>query len=492
MSSAPQRWPLKVRDDAGRERSGCLLLAERWHDDLGRPAADEDFRIVVLASPAREVRPQGAVAVCLPSARLEKQVAEAAAAYATAAGPVLPAAALERLRRGRLASALPLGIGPAQVFSARGARWELLARHLLRCLERWRLLRHAAQALWAPAQPPDDPAQVHSRLEEAVAGARAVLTPQAPAELAEAVARLEGWLRNGGGPPPYEGPPALARDLWAVRALAERPREALEVAALRRFLAEAVSNEAELELDRAVAQEQLSYAVLVLEPQRLAAARAACRAFATRYCRFYEALHRSRWQEAHRAREALLSAAPRVRALRLLDTLTELGPPVGGRAVARWEALVRELTPCPGEEPALAEGEARCRRCHLAPDSTPPLPQVEECLRRVDRALSRQRARLARALVSGALSGAAGAVLEPLLRAVQASQVASLPEVLDEALVGHVRRYLVEAGVRRALEPVLATLQRGRAPTAEELSRALSEARRVLERSARALEGSVP
>jgi hypothetical protein len=75
---------------------------------------------------------------------------------------------------------------------------------------------------------------------------------------------------------------------------------------------------------------------------------------------------------------------------------------------------------------------------------------------------------------------------------VQASQVASLPEVLDEALVGHVRRYLVEAGVRRALEPVLATLQRGRAPTAEELSRALSEARRVLERSARALEGSVP
>jgi hypothetical protein len=488
MSVTEQRWPLRVRDAAGRERSGCLLLAPRWREELGRPEPEEEFRIVVLAAPAQEVHPQGPVVVCLPAAPVERGlVAEAAATYATATGPVLPAPVLERLRRGRLACPLPLGLSPSQVFTAKGARWPLLARRLLARLAQGELLAAAAQALWAPGEPPASPDQPWARLQETVARARAALPAAPPPELAMALARLEGWLQGQGARPPYQAPLELARDVWAARALAERPQEALEVAAMRRFLAEAASPQAELELDRALAQEQLSYAALVLEPQRLAAARAAFTAFLARYRQSYQSFHRSYWQEARQGRERLLAAAPRVRALRLLATLAELGPAPGQKALDRWEGLLRRLVPCPEEAPALAAGEARCPRCRLELGAPAPTPEVEECLRLLERALGRQMARLARALVADALRDRPEAGLEGLLRALQASQVAPLAEVLDEAMVGQVRRVLAEAGVRRALGPVLDALQQGRAPGQGEVAQALARVRQVLERSARPL-----
>ena len=64
MSADEQRWPLKVFDASGRECVRSVLLLERWRDELGRPSDNEDFRIVVLATPAEDVRPEGSIVVC--------------------------------------------------------------------------------------------------------------------------------------------------------------------------------------------------------------------------------------------------------------------------------------------------------------------------------------------------------------------------------------------------------------------------------------------
>ncbi|HXG41725.1 MAG TPA: hypothetical protein VNL95_03260 [Dehalococcoidia bacterium] len=487
MSVGERRWPLRVVDDCGREHAGRLVLAHRWRPELGRPAADEEFRIVVLTSPTQDVHAEGPTVVCLPTAApWGERVAEAAPTYATDAGPLLDASLLQRLRRGRFVCGLPLRLSPEQVFGHGEARWQLLALELVGLGQDLRLWEGAAQPLWAPADPPRDAALIRQRLEETLRQADAALSAGLAPELEEAASRLRQWLA---GARPYGGPRELAQDVWAMRALAERPQEALEVARMRRFLAEAVAPDPGLELDRTLAREQLSYGMLALEPRRLAAARAAFAAFVSHYRAAYDGFHRSYQQEVMRARERLLAAATSVRSLRLLGTLTELGPPVGQRAAARWETLVRELTPCSAEAPAMQEGEARCRRCGLAMDATSPSLPVDECIRRLEGALGRQMARLARALVSDALSAQPAPALQGLLRALQASQVAPLVEVLDEKVVGQVRRALAEAGVHRALAPILVALQEGRAPDQRELARALGEVRRVLERSARALRG---
>lgn len=498
MCALVHESPLHVRDTTGRERYGRLLVAERWHEELGRASADEEFRIVVLLEPCDDVRPTGPVAVCVPAPGGPGRAAEPPATYAAEGEVGLDARTLERLARGRVAAGLALGIAPRQVFGARGPRWQRLARHLVHRHQRQLMLEAAARALWAPQEPPAAAAETGSRLREVAARARAALPPGAPAALADSLARVEAWLAARGPVAEVrawrrfrEGPVSLAGDIWAVRALAERPQEALEVARMRCFLSRAASADPELELDRALAREQLGYAALVLEPQRLATARAAFSSFQRRYRQAYDSHHRSYWRDARALQERLLEAAPRVRALRLLASLLELGPPVGMKAAAGWEELCGRLSPCPSDVPSLTdERDVRCRLCHLPPDAQLPRREAEECLNRVDRALSRQTSRLARALVADVLSAGSEPAAERLLKAVQASQVASLPEVLDEALIGQVRRFLAEAAVRRALAPVLEALQRGRSPGRDEISHAMARARRALERSARALGAS--
>ena len=46
-----QRHVLSVPDSEGKRRSGGLLLALNWHEDLSQLATDEDFCIVLLLQP---------------------------------------------------------------------------------------------------------------------------------------------------------------------------------------------------------------------------------------------------------------------------------------------------------------------------------------------------------------------------------------------------------------------------------------------------------
>ena len=496
MIDPSTRWRLTVTDPLGRQHAGSVVIAARWEEGLGRPAEGEAFRLLLLLEPLPDdVLLEGPVAVCTPPARVASaRLREPGPAYA---GPGLSPEMTALLARGRIHASVPLELSPRELFRGSHAPLEVLAQRLVLQWERWHYLRAVAHALHAPG-PADTSSAVAVKAEAVTLWQRArdLLPADAPLELTEALARTEHWLtatdlagelralREG-----YPDAAALAREVFLLRALAERTQEALELARLRQFLRDAVSGDEELELDRALALEQLSYAVLLLEPQRLTSGRLAFEAFQERYRALYEARHRAYWGEAVRLRQRLLGLARQAQALQRLNTLSELGPPLGTAALSRYRELLRRLEPCPQREP-LPQGALapRCPACGVESTAVPPHDEVEEVAAQLERALGRQMARLARAIARQVLAQNVHPSLEQLLRIVQASQIASLAEVLDDELLGHLRRFLVEARLRELLDPLLMRLQRGHALERAALEQALAEVASVLERAARAIE----
>jgi hypothetical protein len=284
--------------------------------------------------------------------------------------------------------------------------------------------------------------------------------------------------------------PAFLEDIFLLRALAERPAEAREVLAMRAFIAQAAlpPADSDLSLDWAIASEQLQFASLVPEPQRLNAARAAFTQFCRRYRSHYQAHHRGYWTEMARLRGRLLEPKAHAETLEKINTLTELGPPVGAGALLARRALLEETGRCPlivGVEEELADS-AICPACRLRLDQEPPSERASEVLQRIERALARQMARLSSLGVRQVLQRSGDARVERFLKVVQAAQLSSLVDIVDDELIGYLRRFLVESRIGALLDPVLANLEEGTTPKAEEAQEALREIARTLQRAFRA------
>lgn len=195
-----------------------------------------------------------------------------------------------------------------------------------------------------------------------------------------------------------------------------------------------------------------------------------------------------------RLHSRLQGASPHADALRKLNTLTELGPPVGAGALVAFNELVAETAGCPlimGVEEELAS-RAVCPACGLRLDEEPPVERVEEILHRIERAIQRQMARLSSAAVQQVLQRSGDARIEQFLKVVQAAQISSLADILDDELVGYLRRFLVEARVHSVLQPLLSHLEHGSPPDADEAREAMQQVARVLERAFRASRRALP
>ena len=113
-------------------------------------------------------------------------------------------------------------------------------------------------------------------------------------------------------------------------------------------------------------------------------------------------------------------------------------------------------------------------------------------LKRIERALARHMARLSSVGVRQVLERSGDARVERFLRVVQAAQLSSLIDVVDDELIGYLRRFLVESRIGALLDPVLANLEEGTAPKAKEAEEALREIVRTLQRAFRASSRALP
>lgn len=489
---AEQCYRVAAVDAQGHEHCGQAIVSQAWQPQLEQ-LAEDGFRIVILSEPlSGSLGPIATgVAVCVPgqavSGRL--RLRETATAYKVkereGQAPdseetlTLSASAMTALASGQLLANPPLEISPADIFSPRetAPRLGLLAQALLTQRVAQPYLDALAIALAAPADaaPGAGLAELLLALEQAQAEARekASRFQGILAEMPRMASALESLASLGEATTTaafaetacrlYCSASDLAEDIYLCRALTENPKEASKTAYMRCYLMDAVVSESEPELaiDRTLALEELSFATLVAEPHRWAAMRAAFERFRQRYqCAYLK--HHQRYCEATLTLHAqLLDLVPHAQALRRLNTLRELGPPLGEEALAEYEQLPQGMGPCTLCTTLERElGEApRCPVCGISMNDEPPWENVQRVTHRLERALNQQLQRLSSKAVSQILATSGEARVEQFVQLVQASQARSLADILDDDLLGFLRRLLAEARVKSLLAPVFAKLQ---------------------------------
>ena len=502
---------LSLTDYSGRKRQGRALLLSEWPSNPGsEPLAEgEDFRIVVLSEPPEgTISPEEGVVVVAPACRLASATVTARKPSATysAAGQAdlaLSAKNIERLRQGRLLAATPLQLTAEDVFAGGKARLALLAGDLLLSIAAAEYLSPIAMALSAPdaAKPVTQDRLKELKLLVSTVSDNGIGDgdfdlKKALDHLSElaSTAATEQFLASAERI--YPNKRALMEEVYMLRALRQSPQEASELLSMRRFLQQAVlpADETELSMDRTVVLEQLTFATLAVEPQRYPSAKAMADSFRHKYVSSYREHHTRYWADMARLHTRLREAQPHTDALRRLNTLTELGPPAGVGALAACEELVDLTAGCPlisGVEEML-ETEAVCPDCGLSMDQTAPTKRVDEALSHIDRACHRQMSRLSSSAVQQMLRNSNDARVDQFLKVVQASQLSSLSDILDDDLIGYLRRFLVENRIETALRPIFDQLQEGVTPKVDEAKTAMREVSLILQRAFQAAQRALP
>ncbi len=487
-----QRYRVGTVDGQGCEHFGQAVVSQDWHAQLGQ-LVDDDFCIVILSEPiSGSLGPIGAgVAVCVPGEAVSGglRLRETATAYKVKERKgqasdseetlTLSSSAIIALADGQLLANPPLEIGPADIFTPGKAapRLGLLAQVLLAQRAAQPYLHSLAVALAAPADAAPDAglADLLPALGQALTAARDKLScfqdlladmPRMASAL-ESLASLSEATTTASFAETacrlYSSPSDLAEDIYLCRALVENADEVSKAAYMRRFLIEAVVPESEpdLAIDRTLALEELSFATLVAEPNRWAAMRVAFERFRQRYQCAYVKYHQQYCEALLTIHAQLLDAADHAHALRRLNTLREMGPPLGEGALAEYEQIPQRIGACllsASLERELRDAP-RCPACNMSMNDEPPWDDVQRVKRRLERALNQQLKRLSSKAVGQILAASGEARVEQFIQLVQASRARSLADVLDDELLGFLRRLLVEARVKSLLAPVFARLQ---------------------------------
>lgn len=475
-----RRLSLTIADAQGNERTGEVLLADDWHPTLDTTPDDTAFRIVLLARQPRDATPEvtsPAVAVCLPgeSRRGRGPIREAGAAYVTGErqqhGETFDITDTWRYARGSILTATTSAPRVDEVFppTASEPRLEVLASTLLEAAEAAAraevagapLLRALASALSAPQPLPAqarDTAQALNDLRSLVETAEQALAArpaqeegrQAADEAVDRLRRLAAAARpediSFAAQALYGHPMALAEDVYLARCLSREVDTALELAAMRRYLASAAVPDAmaELETDRRMSLEAASFATLFHAPHRLDDMRATFDVFRKRYRATYAAHHGRYWRSADSSRRALREAAVTAQALERLNTLAELGRPVGEESLSRYRALLSQTEGCAVDEglEGLLAHRTACPSCRITLIDEPPEADIREALQGISAALARQQSRLSSEAVRQILAASKGERLERFLQVVQASDLTGLANVLDDELLAFIRELL--------------------------------------------------
>ncbi len=490
QSQAIWRCTVPVADGDGAHLQGALLLTEEWSPDLEQfdPTEREAFRIVMLSRattiPNSALAP--GVAVCIPSSDLSplRLVQERAPHHKKAdtpsEAPVLSRSQNASLSSGQIVANPPLELAPTDVFPRGEAapRFQLLGTALLDQQRSQPYLQALAVALAAPVDPsdrlefrvalqslrqvvlaadkaprPHDASLLGLERRDSV-GAR--LTRLADADTTGAFAEIASHL--------YTSPINVAEDVYLCRALAERSREALELAGMRAYLRDAAVPEnagAELAKDRILTAEQLSFALLVAEPDRWPGMRAAFNRFHQEYRTAYIEHHHRHWEEALMLHGQLMDMTAHAHALRRLNRLRELGEPLGESALAEYDELPQRIGAC--LRSTSLDGElrdrTRCPECAISMADQLPWEAVQRVKHHLQRALDQQLQRLSSKAVRQVLVSSGEARIQEFIQIVQATQVQTLAHVLDDELLCFLRRFLVEARVHSLITPLLARLQ---------------------------------
>ena len=242
--------------------------------------------------------------------------------------------------------------------------------------------------------------------------------------------------------------PSIAEDLFggandfrsAIR-LWEEWRNALvnvpDMVDALQFMEQATVPEKGVDLftERQILLERLRDRDLAMAPHQWAGVVQAAEVFrdryATAYIRHHGTYHAAMGLLGQRLAETRLEA----RALNRLNAIASLGQPVAPELPGLVEELYNNTSAC-GAEPTAdsIERDARCVRCGIALESTPPQTEVETLAGYVREALQQQNRRLGGLVVRRLLDRPSEARLDKFIQVVQVSDLSGLAQVLDDEL----------------------------------------------------------
>lgn len=257
----------------------------------------------------------------------------------------------------------------------------------------------------------------------------------------------------------YPSPEALAEDVSFCGHLRSFAPRAMEMARAKVYLTKALldDGDAELELDRQSLLEQLTLANILANPQLWDSLSSLIHWFRSRYSVLYAAHHRRYWQEVSAWARVLADARIDLETIHRLNSIEELGEPLGQELTLEFQRILSRSRPCPLAEASepLREWEPRCPHCDLSLTSELSQGELEDFLARLHQALVGQQRRLSSQAVRQILSRNTEGNLERFIKVIQTSDLSSLSQVMDDELVAFIRRLLAEAYTTVATEPLL-------------------------------------
>jgi hypothetical protein len=284
----------------------------------------------------------------------------------------------------------------------------------------------------------------------------ALLSPKLgkpPQGMLEALGRLSHIAQSGEFPDfyaliqdEYASPDMLAEDLSLLRSLLPLKDMASEVLAVKSYLDAVVLRESdgELAMDRISILEQLTLENLLTNLHLWASVRALFDWFRSRYQALYLAHHHHYHSEMASFSLVLDDSKPEVDALRRLNSITELGQPVGQWLFEEYERLLAQAKPCPLMDSVSVEDEPVCPHCRLVLTAEPPKREVERLLRQLKQAIAEQHRRLSSEAVRQILAQSGEKRIDQFIKVVQTSDLSHLVNVLDDELVDFLRKLLRE------------------------------------------------
>ena len=246
----------------------------------------------------------------------------------------------------------------------------------------------------------------------------------------------------------YGDPQILLEELDMLRRLLYLGASRSDIVGTKSYLegAAAAAGHRQLSVDRSALLEQMSLPVLLAGVQSWPAVAAQVQEFKTRYRRAYITHHTFYQREVSQLLESLEDSHRKLHALSLLNSITELGEPVGVELDDRLNSLEQTMTLChlsPQDIPL--QENPTCASCRLALGEVPPTQEQSRFDRDLRRALGEQNRRLSRALVDRILDDRVDQKLENFLKIVQASDLAALSNTLDYELALFIGQLLREA-----------------------------------------------
>ena len=237
--------------------------------------------------------------------------------------------------------------------------------------------------------------------------------------------------------------------------------QSAELLGMKTFLADAVLPEKDkLALDKMTTLAHLKLNNLLGNPSRIGSLKERFEKFKDSFQRQYQIYHRDYYKGLKKFHNQLEDTELKIEALKKLSKLSELGEVDAEKMEAQYRELLSKAMLCPASDPVGIETNPYCPDCpsRLNLTMTAPEEEVEDFIRRVDKALDSRKRNLSQLLTERILAEDKGNKLDKLLKAIRASELDKFVTTLSDDLIEHLRKCISKANIVTVSKPILSKL----------------------------------